>query len=64
MAKKLDISVTFLSSVEISRKSVSVSMEDKVIELYSLDKAMASLFKKEANMCCRKNFTIKPLTPL
>ncbi|UNF46201.1 helix-turn-helix domain-containing protein [Bartonella krasnovii] len=58
MAKKLDISVAFLSSVEIGKKSVPVGMEEKVIELYNLDQDMASLLRKEAD-ACRKSFTIK-----
>ncbi|CAK00997.1 helix-turn-helix domain-containing protein [Bartonella tribocorum] len=57
MAEKLGISVAFLSSVEIGKKSVPVGMEEKVIELYDLDQDMASLLKKEADIY-RKNFTI------
>ncbi|WP_375696465.1 helix-turn-helix domain-containing protein [Bartonella sp. AP331QHHD] len=63
MAKKLDISVAFLSSVEIGKKSVPVGLEEKIIELYGLDKAMASLLKKEA-YSYRKSFTIKTSDPL
>ncbi|WP_375707368.1 helix-turn-helix domain-containing protein [Bartonella sp. AA1HLJMS] len=63
MAKKLDISVAFLSSVEIGKKSVPVGLEEKIIELYGLDKAMASLLKKEA-YSYRKSIIIKPSTPL
>ncbi|WP_273724166.1 XRE family transcriptional regulator [Bartonella sp. AU18XJBT] len=63
MAKKLDISVAFLSSVEIGKKSVPVGMEDKVIELYALDQEKASLLRKEA-YACRKSFTIKSSDPL
>ncbi len=59
MAKKLDISVAFLSSVEIGKKSVPVGMEEKIVELYALDQNMASLLRKEAD-ACRKSFTIKP----
>ncbi|QEE09265.1 helix-turn-helix transcriptional regulator [Bartonella kosoyi] len=59
MADKLGISVAFLSSVEIGKKSIPVGMEDKIIELYDLDRDMASLLRKEADIC-RKNFTIKP----
>ncbi|WP_317992939.1 helix-turn-helix domain-containing protein [Bartonella gliris] len=62
MAKKLDISVAFLSSVEIGKKSVPVGMEEKIIELYALDQDMASLLRKEA-YACRKSFTIKPSGP-
>ncbi len=36
MAKKLDISVGFLSSVEIGKKSVPIGLEERIIELYSL----------------------------
>ncbi|MGF7157642.1 XRE family transcriptional regulator [Bartonella heixiaziensis] len=63
MAKKLDISVGFLSSVEIGKKSVPIGLEEKIIELYGLDKAMASLLKKEAYFC-RKSIIITPSTPL
>ncbi|WP_396583921.1 helix-turn-helix domain-containing protein [Bartonella grahamii] len=63
MAKKLDISVGFLSSVEIGKKSVPVGLEEKIIELYGLDKAMAYLLKKEA-YSCRKSIIIKPSTSL
>ncbi|WP_406604352.1 XRE family transcriptional regulator [Bartonella gliris] len=63
MAKKLDISVAFLASVEIGKKLVPVGMEEKIIKLYGLDKAIASLFKKEAYFC-RKRIIIKPSTPL
>ncbi|WP_375695414.1 XRE family transcriptional regulator [Bartonella sp. AC66GZZY] len=63
MAKKLDISVAFLSSVEIGKKSVPVGMEDKIIELYGLDQEKASLLRKEA-YSCRKSIIIKPSTPL
>ncbi len=48
IAKKLGISVAFLSSIEIGKKSVLVGMEDKIVELYCLDKATASLLRKEA----------------
>ncbi|EJF84706.1 hypothetical protein MCU_00284 [Bartonella elizabethae Re6043vi] len=58
MADKLGISVAFLSSVEIGKKSVPVGMEDKIIELYALDQETASLLRKEADVC-RKNFTMK-----
>ncbi|WP_074381032.1 helix-turn-helix domain-containing protein [Bartonella doshiae] len=63
MAKKLDISVGFLSSVEIGKKSVPIGLEERIIELYGLDKAMASLLKKEA-YSCRKSIIITPSTPL
>uniref|UniRef100_UPI001ABAA4C7 helix-turn-helix domain-containing protein n=1 Tax=Bartonella taylorii TaxID=33046 RepID=UPI001ABAA4C7 len=43
MAKKLDISVGFLSSVEIGKKSVPVGLEEKIIELYGLDQEKALL---------------------
>ncbi|EJF85537.1 hypothetical protein MCY_01098 [Bartonella rattimassiliensis 15908] len=59
MADKVGISVAFLSSVEIDKKSIPVGMEDKIIELYDLDRNMASLLRKEADIC-RKNFTVKP----
>ncbi|WP_375680636.1 MULTISPECIES: helix-turn-helix domain-containing protein [unclassified Bartonella] len=62
MAKKLDISVAFLSSVEIGKKSVPAGLEEKIIELYGLDKEKASLLKKEA-YACRKSFTIKSSDP-
>ncbi|PIT68527.1 transcriptional regulator [Bartonella tribocorum] len=58
----LDISVRFLSSVEIGKKSVPVGMEGKIIELYALDKATASLLRKEAYFC-RKSFMIKASDP-
>ncbi len=48
MAKKLDISVSFLSSVEIGKKSVPVGLEEKIIELYDLDQEKALLLRKEA----------------
>ncbi|WP_019218667.1 helix-turn-helix transcriptional regulator [Bartonella florencae] len=59
MAKKLGISVAFLSSVEIGKKSVPVGMEDKITELYALDQETACLLRKKADSC-RKIFTIKP----
>ncbi|MBX4335531.1 helix-turn-helix domain-containing protein [Bartonella raoultii] len=58
MAKKLGVSVAFLSSVEIGKKSVPIGMEEKIIELYSLDQERASLLRREAD-ACRKSFTIK-----
>ncbi|WP_019221730.1 hypothetical protein [Bartonella senegalensis] len=45
----------FLSSLEIGKKSVPVGMEDAVIELYDLDKAMVvylklqKIYKKDDN---------------
>ncbi len=39
--------MSFLSSVEIGRKSVPVGMEEKIIELYALDQEKASLLKKK-----------------
>ncbi len=39
--------MSFLSSVEIGRKSVLVGMEEKIIELYALDQEKASLLKKK-----------------
>lgn len=62
MAKKLDISVAFLSSVKIGKKFVPVGLEEKIIEFYGLDKAMASLLKEAYS--CRKRIIIKPSTPL
>lgn len=59
MAEKLDISVSFLSSVEIGKKSVPFSMEEKIIKLYALNQDIAFLLRKEADSC-RKSFTIKP----
>ncbi len=59
MAKKLDISVGFLSSVEISKKSVPVGLEEKIIELYGLDQEVAEILKRESDSYC-KSFTIKP----
>ncbi|MGF7158292.1 hypothetical protein [Bartonella heixiaziensis] len=38
-------------------------MEERIIELYGLDKVMASLLKKEA-YSCRKSIIITPSTPL
>ncbi len=58
MAKKLDISVGFLSSVEISKKSVPVGLEEKIIELYGLDQETAEILRRESDACC-KSFTIK-----
>ncbi|WP_142416803.1 helix-turn-helix domain-containing protein [Bartonella massiliensis] len=58
MAEKLDVSVSFLSSVEIGKRSVPVGMEEKIIDLYDLDKATASLLRKES-YACRRSFTIK-----
>ncbi|WP_455466899.1 XRE family transcriptional regulator [Bartonella sp. B39] len=63
MAKKLDISVAFLSSVEIGKKSVPVGMEEKIIELYVLDQETAACLRKESD-ASRKSFTIKPSGPL
>ncbi|WP_273758040.1 helix-turn-helix domain-containing protein [Bartonella sp. AU55XJBT] len=62
MAKTLGISVAFLSSVEIGKKSVPVGVEEKIIELYGLDQEKASLLRKEA-YACRKSFTIKSSDP-
>ncbi|WP_375618614.1 MULTISPECIES: XRE family transcriptional regulator [unclassified Bartonella] len=62
MAKNLDISVAFLSSVEIGKKSVPLGMEDKIIKLYKLDQEKASLLRKET-YACRKSFTIKSSDP-
>ncbi|MBX4335797.1 helix-turn-helix domain-containing protein [Bartonella raoultii] len=58
MAKKLGVSVAFLSSVEIGKKSVPIGMEEKIIELYSLDQERACVLRREAD-ACRKSFTIK-----
>ncbi|WP_396584205.1 XRE family transcriptional regulator [Bartonella grahamii] len=63
MAKKLDISVAFLSSVEIGKKSVPVGLEEKIIELYALDREGAEILRRESD-ACRKSFTIKPSNPL
>ncbi|WP_375648518.1 MULTISPECIES: helix-turn-helix domain-containing protein [unclassified Bartonella] len=59
MAKKLDISVAFLSSVEIGKRSVPVGLEEKIIELYTLDQEVAEILRRESD-ACRKSFTIKP----
>ncbi|EJF87990.1 hypothetical protein ME1_00954 [Bartonella vinsonii subsp. arupensis OK-94-513] len=59
MAKKLDISVAFLSSVEIGKKSVPVGMEEKIIELYALDQETAERLRRESD-ACRHIFMIKP----
>ncbi len=40
--------MSFLSSVEIGRKSVPVGMEEKIIEFYALDQEKASLLKKKS----------------
>ncbi|WP_273787997.1 MULTISPECIES: helix-turn-helix domain-containing protein [Bartonella] len=63
MAKKLDISVAFLSSVEIGKRSVPVGLEEKIIELYTLDQEVAEILRRESD-ACRKSFTIKPSNPL
>ncbi|WP_375631934.1 MULTISPECIES: helix-turn-helix domain-containing protein, partial [unclassified Bartonella] len=63
MAKKLDISVAFLSSVEIGKKSVPVGLEEKIIELYALDQEVAEILRRESD-ACRKSFTIKTSDPL
>ncbi|WP_375643587.1 MULTISPECIES: helix-turn-helix domain-containing protein [unclassified Bartonella] len=63
MAKKLDISVSFLSSVEIGKKSVPVGLEEKIIELYALDQEVAEILRR-ASDSCRKSFTIKTSDPL
>ncbi|EJF77138.1 hypothetical protein MCQ_01642 [Candidatus Bartonella washoeensis Sb944nv] len=63
MAEKLNISVPFLSSVEIGKKSVPVGMEEKLIELYALDEETAFLLRREAD-ASRTSFTIKPSNPL
>ncbi len=41
MAKKLDISLAFLSSVEIGKKSVPVRLEEKLSDLYALDQVVS-----------------------
>ncbi len=53
------VSVVFLSFTEIGRKSVFVGMEEKIIELYTLDQEIASLLRKEVYICC-KSFITKP----
>nr|WP_245256279.1 XRE family transcriptional regulator [Bartonella vinsonii] len=63
MAKKLDLSLGFLSSVEIGKKSVPVGMEEKIIELYALDQEAAERLRQEAD-ACRHVFTIKPSVQL
>ncbi|WP_375682722.1 MULTISPECIES: XRE family transcriptional regulator, partial [unclassified Bartonella] len=59
----LDISVAFLSSVEIGKKSVPVGLEEKIIELYALDQEVAEILRRESD-ACRKSFTIKTSDPL
>ncbi len=54
MAKKLDISVGFLSSVEIGKKSVPVGLEEKIIELYGLSREGFTL--KKSSLCLSQNF--------
>ncbi|UTO29047.1 helix-turn-helix domain-containing protein [Bartonella harrusi] len=63
MAKKLDISVPFLSSVEIGKKSVPVGMEEKIIEVYALNQEAAARLRRESD-ACRSSFTIKSSDPL
>ncbi|WP_375665527.1 XRE family transcriptional regulator [Bartonella sp. TT121SHDZB] len=63
MAEKLDISVAFLSSVEIGKKSVPVGMEEKVIELYALDQETAFHLRRQSDTCYT-SFTIKFSNPL
>ncbi len=58
MAKKLDISVSFLSSLEIGKKSLPIGIEEKIIELYDLDQEVAEILRRESE-ACRKSFTIK-----
>lgn len=36
MAKKMDISATFLSAMEVGRKNIPISYVDKITEVYSL----------------------------
>ncbi|UNE55001.1 XRE family transcriptional regulator [Bartonella machadoae] len=59
MSEKLNISVPFLSSVEIGKKSVPVGMEEKIIELYALDQEAAERLRRESD-ACRHVFTIRP----
>ncbi|WP_455477636.1 helix-turn-helix domain-containing protein [Bartonella sp. B41] len=57
MSKKLGISSAFLSSIEIGKRSIPVGMEEKIIELYALDKEIEVLLRKEADSC-RKIFAM------
>ncbi|MCZ2158649.1 XRE family transcriptional regulator [Bartonella sp. 220] len=63
MAKKLDISVPFLSFVEIGKKSVPVGMEEKIIEVYALNQEAAVRLRRESD-AGRGSFTIKSSDPL
>ncbi|MBB5074395.1 transcriptional regulator with XRE-family HTH domain [Bartonella callosciuri] len=63
MAKKLGMSIAFLSSGEIGKKTVPVGMEDKIIKLYALDQETAARLRKESD-ASRTSFTIRPSNPL
>lgn len=59
MSEKLGISIAFLFSVEIGKKSVPIGMEEKIIDLYDLDQETADNLRRQAD-ACHKSFTIPP----
>ncbi|EJF86024.1 hypothetical protein MCW_00533 [Cardidatus Bartonella washoeensis 085-0475] len=63
MAKKLDISVAFLSLVDIVKRSGLVGMKEKIIEFYAFDEETTFFLRRESESS-RTSFTIKPSNPL
>src|SRR5262245_26892184 len=63
MAKRLEVSVAFLSAVETARKEPPLSLADKVIAKYRLDDVTARKLR-DALSTSRRSFRLAPATPL
>lgn len=63
MARRLDKSPSFISAVEVGKKSPPAGFEDIVISAYQLAKGAASALRVAADRS-RKSFTIQPNSAL
>ena len=64
MAKKLDMSISYLSAIESGSRNVPGDLVDKLIEKYNLDSERSCTMKKaEAESAKELNINLKGISP-
>lgn len=63
MAKKIEVSASFISAIEVGKKSPPRYFEDKIITAYDLNAEHAGRLHKAADLS-RDSFLLAPKTPL
>ena len=59
MSKRLGVSASFISSIEIGKKPPPNGFEEKIIEKYKLDRTFSEKLRLLSDNC-RKTFTLEP----